>query len=453
MQYSTRLLLCRLGLVVFCLLPTLLVAGWIVWRTSGTFGIARKAEWEQELANRLGLLAEIKNVSYPRPGVARLAEFVLLEPETKSPVARAGLVEVTAIKGGYAVEISQLVVEENQLGLLSRLVDSRFLQAPVAPRAQGSPLVLKVLPCDVALHEDGRYEALRQFSGGLSAADARAALDLDFQFANAPDEVKRARLSACRNRAEGAPQTVVEFETAGHYVPCSLLSEWWPELRRLGENSKFAGTFRSVDSGAEREGEWSGTLAQVDLDALVSERFPHTLSGTATMQIARALVQRGKLVELRGTLQAQNGSISASLVAAAEEHLALQGLSNLSQRPQGAAIPVRQLAIGFHLNGQMLALTGSADPTQAGVLLANAAGPILSAPPEHAVAAVNLLRALLPENQYQVPATRQTDALIGLLPLPDIVPDTSVRPASHTPARLSSAAAPAQSEVRQPVLR
>jgi len=115
MQFSTRLLLCRLGLVLFCLLPTLLVSIWIAWRSTSAFGAAKRAEWERELAVRLGVIVVIKQVSYPQPAIARLTDLQLLDPETLGAVARAGIVEVTAIKGGYAVETAQVVVEAEQL--------------------------------------------------------------------------------------------------------------------------------------------------------------------------------------------------------------------------------------------------------------------------------------------------------------------------------------------------
>src|SRR5205814_1301130 len=119
-----------------------------------------------------------------------------------------------------------------------------------------------------------------------------------------------------------------------------------------------------------------------------------------------------------------------------------------------AAIPFRQLAIGFHIVGNALTVSGSADPLREGVLVANAAGPILAARPQHSVATIGLLRTLLPDDDYQVPATRQTDALVRLFPLPDAASAKMARLPTHTPTRLAPATAhPPQSAVRPPVLR
>ena len=201
-------------------------------------------------------------------------------------------------------------------------------------------------------------------------------------------------------------------------------------------------------------GELAGMFDRVDLDPLVTEQFPHQLSGLAVVRLQRATVESGKLTELRGTLQRRIGAISPSLLAAAAEHLQLAAPANLAAMDPSRAVPFRHLALGFHLSGRTLQLTGSADATQAGALLANAGGPLLAAPPRHATAAVNLLRTLLPDNQYQVPATRQSDALIGLLPVPDLAPArTAAVPGGHTPTRLGPGDPNSGPAIRQPGLR
>jgi hypothetical protein len=71
------------------------------------------------------------------------------------------------------------------------------------------------------------------------------------------------------------------------------------------------------------------------------------------------------------------------------------------------------------------------------------------------VPAINLARMLVPDSQLQVPATRQTAALIGLLPVPDLVPDAAEAAATaHIPTRLAPSQEPADDAIlRPPVLR
>jgi hypothetical protein len=88
------------------------------------------------------------------------------------------------------------------------------------------------------------------------------------------------------------------------------------------------------------------------------------------------------------------------------------------------------------------------------VILSDRRGPLVEVAAGHTVPATNLLRALVPDNQYQVPATRQTDALVGLLPAPDLAPTRTALAPAHMPMRLrGSGPHDAAPVLRQPGLR
>jgi hypothetical protein len=238
------------------------------------------------------------------------------------------------------------------------------------------------------------------------------------------------------------------LSTAGQAFPCALLQDVLPPLARLGTDCAFVGDADWVDSPLDTRGGVAGTFTGVDLDALVTEQFPHQLSGPGVVRIERASVARGKLVELLGVLESENGTISNSLVEAARDHLQLAVGSG--HQADLAATGFERLALAFRLDHRELRITGMAD---AGTLLENAAGPILISQ-GRAVPAVEVLRTLLPDNQYQVPATRQTAALVGLLPVPDFAPTRTSRLPAHTPTRLGEGGPPGDASVlRQPGLR
>ncbi|HZN32866.1 MAG TPA: hypothetical protein VFB80_03575, partial [Pirellulaceae bacterium] len=130
MTASTRILLCRIGCVALCLVPTALVAGWTCWRASASFAVAQRADWERELTSRFGLVAEIGGVSYPSPGLARLDNFRLLDPESRQLVLSAAIVEVAAHEGGWQVELWQSQVQASGLGSLARAIEDRILRSP-----------------------------------------------------------------------------------------------------------------------------------------------------------------------------------------------------------------------------------------------------------------------------------------------------------------------------------
>jgi hypothetical protein len=451
MPSPTRLLLCRVGIVAFCLLPTASVGGWIVSRTSGQFAIAQKAEWQRVLSGRLGMAVEIDAVSYPGHSLASLENVRLLDPETRQLIAKAPAVEVLATDAGWQVQAWQPQIEAARLGGLLRTVEQRLLRETTD---ESVPCVITAR--DVTFLDAGAGQTLLNVTAALKSGSEGPAAELAFQLpAAAGASSAPARLLVSRNRRASPPTTLWQLDTAGNPLPASLLAAVLPAAHRLGSHCRFDGSLAAQTSAAGTSGEWQGTLEGVDFDSLVTERFPHQLSGLATIKVQRAALDQGQLTEIRGTIQARDGAISHSLLAAAQEHLRLVLAADNPQVQPGRLVPYRHLALGFALNDRALALTGSADPTQPGILLANAAGPILQAPPQHQAPAISLLRTLLPDNEYQVPATRQTDALIGLLPLPNLAPSAiAERPAAHTPTRLSpTTPTAAQSIIRQPALR
>lgn len=454
MPIQQRILLCRLGFVLFCLLPTLAVGLWIVSRPASSFGGATRDQWQAELTARTGLTVEIERVDYPEPGLARLTQIVLRDPETQALVAQAGTIEVGLLDGGWLVESTQLAIQASQLPRLRQTLEHRVLRQPASGGSDQSQPLLTLLTSDITLRSAESQQTLTRVEGTLVRSDSGVNLRLSWLLPEAVDATQAGRFTVQRNRTASPPETLWQLDTAGHPVPCGLLADLLPPILRMGRECKFAGGVQWVDSPAGSRGSLHGTFSEVDLDALVTEHFPHRLSGLGRLQIDRAAVADGKLFELRGQLHVRGGQISPSLLAAMQEHLGLEcqldHLALLSSRPVG----FEQLAATFQIDGRALQLAGIADPARDGVAIATATAPLLTAPPGHTTASVNLLRALLPDNQYQVPATRQTDALVGLLPVPDLVPAHTAALPRHTPTRLrTSGPADAAPVLRPPKLR
>jgi hypothetical protein len=446
MHPNLRLLICRSGFLLFALLPTLVVGGWIIRRGMPEYVLAQQAEWERELSQRLGLSVTVSRLAYPHPGVARLSGVQLANPETGEVVATVREVEVTQNGDTFAVELSQPTLHVDQLAHVGRTLHERLLQ-----NASASGMSCELVAADVTLQSPTSAITLPELLGVFGQAPTGdPAIDLEFSLVAGADSSQRGTLSIVRNRGVRPPETRWQLDTAGAPLPCSLAAEAIPELRKLGRDAQFAGAAVWVLTSGGLHGEVTGRLTDVDLDALVSEQLLHQLSGRAVVTLQPARMEKGQLQELRGSLQAMDGWISPSLLVAAGEHLGLELRPDLpldSPRP----IPFRQMSLGFLLSDRTLQLTGDCDATRPGVALANAAGPIAEVPPNHVTASVSLLRTLLPESDWQVPATRQTGTLASFLPVPDLTPEVTAQRSAHTPTRLGPASTSAEGPVvRQP---
>jgi hypothetical protein len=454
MNFQLRLFLCRLGFLLLCVLPTAIVGGWIVTRSFRSGANAQITEWERELTGRLGLIAEIERLSYPRRDVACLVGLKLLDPETRRIVAQSSEVEIASLANGWQAAASQVVVDGDELASLARIVEQRILRGPAQFGSGNATTHIALVPQNVLLRFGDQHQTLEQAGGDLEVSADAVKLAVQFRLAGVRGAAEPLRLTVIRDRAESPPRTQWQLVTRGTALPCRLAAGFAPQLAHLGHDCQFSGVIHIGDSPHGVRGQVAGTLFNVDLDALVTEQFPHQLSGQATVRIDQALVEKDKLIELRGAMQAHHGAISRSLVAAAAEHLGLTANATASEPRGGENIAFRQLAIDFRLTGRSLTLAGSADPTTAGTLVGSASGPILSAPPDHAVAAAALLRTVLPNSELQVPAARQTMGLLNLLPVPDVVRAPAAPLPAHTPTRLAPAPAEAvPSAVRPPVLR
>ncbi len=110
----------------------------------------------------------------------------------------------------------------------------------------------------------------------------------------------------------------------------SLLAALAEHSNHFGPHSTLEGNLTAMETPDGWQAELAGQLKNVDLHWMVSEQFPHQLSGNAELNIKHAVVHSGRLEELQGTIHAGPGAVSPSLIAAATAMLGLTrgGLNN-----------------------------------------------------------------------------------------------------------------------------
>ncbi len=430
MQPITSKLWCRRAFIALCLLPTLCISTWIVIRSLPGEAAARKAEWERELSQRLGLRVSIGALTYPHFDVAELSQVELTDAQTSEQVGRASTLEITRTATGWGIEATGLEVESRHLSLIA----SRLHERVLCQRESGDSESLEFAASELTLLDRELPLTLTDIDSLLESREGAPKLTLAFRLAGDDPNGDSARLTLSRSPVTTPPITRLEFQTGSSELPTALLSRLWPEAAVLGPDSHLNGNCDLTLDSNGWTGQLAGRIAGVDLDSLVSEEFPHALSGEALVTFQEVRLEEGRVVSAAGVMEARNGGrISRSLVEAAKEHLQLR--ANIAA-DAGDSLAYRRLAIGFRLDGENLRLTGSAATDHAGALLANHSGPLLEASQNHSVPAVALVRMLVPNTMVQVPATRQTDKLLHLLPLPSVSPSTTARRSSHTPTRL-----------------
>jgi hypothetical protein len=186
------------------------------------------------------------------------------------------------------------------------------------------------------------------------------------------------------------------------------------------------------------DGRGKARCTQVDLDQLFSRRFPHKLTGLANLELSQFEWEQGRLSQLTGTLQADGGVVSQSLLFAAATSEGLN--ATLPERVLESNQPLwryRELGLQFELNDQGLRLSGRCQDAPPGTLLVDQRGPLAHESSEELVSVASVIRTLAPQNELQVPASLQTERLLQWLPLPNLVPaPAEVARPRYSPLRL-----------------
>lgn len=407
MPSKRRLLLCRLGFIVLCVVPTMIVAT----------GIAlphRRQPWEDRTFQHLGLTATIGQVSRPRPNSTLLQGVVLADPEVGN-VANVRAVEIDESAETLRLSLVHPEVRADRLDLICRSIQQRLLRKKLlATSIEADCRQLTLLvgvqgadPRPIATFADVKCRIAGTAKGSI--------LDMRFSLpGNQPSRPCQLTIER-QSTADGDPTVVWLANTHGCFVPCQVISAVFPPLGRLGSDCHFRGSIRGVAGNDGWTGSVRGEFAQVDLYRLVQEQFLHTLDGMADITLTQLDFRGSKIVAAQGRLRSARGVIGNSLLRSAAEHLGCRLENGLT----GTATRFSAIDFEFDVATDVLTLHGrcKAQPT---TMIQGALGEPLLDEPAIATQLAALARTLVPHSDFQVPLTRETSKLLSLFPIPSL---------------------------------
>lgn len=419
MHQRTQRMLGRWLFVGLCVVPTLAVLAWGFVQNRP--GYAKS--WEQCLSRRLRLNVVVQRVSHPRPGATVLHNVRVSDPETKDRIARIRVIEAYRDEDGTLLVFSQPLVEGDQVGALWRLIHREITNA-VDPVAGKVELVTSELTCDLG----DTAVTLTDVFGQIEANTATRTAAFDFRIAG-QEMVEPAQVRLVRMKQGGEPLTRVEFRTGGNDLPCSLFSPYTQWDERVGADCRFCGFYSGQRTRDGWAAEVGGRLSQVSLDRLVGDVFPHKLSSVADVELRSVQFVDSRLHSAEGSVSTGPGVVSRTLIHAVADSGVADESASLSELTE-SMIPFEQLAFTFQVGDDGLSVLGACDDETPGAMLTTRSGALLLQPRRQPVPAVSLVRALVPQNTVQVPATRETDLLLRVLPIPSIRAPEDIRTAT-----------------------
>ncbi len=411
MHELKRRQVCRTAFVLVCLAPTLGAAAW---------GVSRRlpghvAFYASEMSELLDLGVSLGSVSHPRPGVTLYHDIAFADRETGTQLARVRVLEVDRTVEPVILRASQIETEAAHALTAWSAIERQLRHGHKC----------RLLASEWTWRGDRVAQTLTDIDVRLTTTEASRELELSFR----PAGVEHGEPMTLRVQRKLDSEVVTRFalDTKGYAFPIALAAAWSEGLSGFGPRATFQGVVDVESRTAGWGGTLRGELVGIDLDALVTAQLPHTLSGEARVQLERARIANGRIVEAKGALTAGPGAIGRSLLVSGGERLKLVSTASGKE----TMLRYEKLDFGFTVDTQGLLLVGRCT---GGAMLVDANGRALCSPPrEQPQPLVGLVQMLVPANQHQVPATLESEWLIRHLPVPAIIaPRTATQsPAGH----------------------
>jgi hypothetical protein len=407
---QTRRRICIALFFILCVAPTALVIAWCIERHLP--GYVRQET--DRLQRQLGVRAELERFWQPKPGRTVYEGLRIRDAETGRDILQCRRLEATENGDNrpLTLSVAGLEVRPEQWEQAWQVLD-RVLGC----RAGWSSLDVELQADQAVLRAADEPRSLDRVMARLRILPEVSELKLEFRVPGV-EMPEPAWFRIVRNRQTAPPETGFEWNTGAAAIPCSLLPVALKFTEMLGPQSWLRGSGWANRTAEGWVGVASGQLLQVDLDKLVTGRFPHVLSGTAQIRIADLQFHRGCIQKFHGLVEAGPGMMSRSLVDAAIDRLGLNGPSQPAL-PQ-SLVPYDQFAVEFLLDVQGLQLLGRCTQER-NAILTTPYGPVVAAS-TRAVPISTLLHILAPGTHSQVPAVSQVEPLLRHLPFPAATP-------------------------------
>gem|GEM_PF-3916477 len=390
-----------------------------------------------ELSKYFGLAVSIESLSRPSSKTTRYINVTLTDPETNKPVFQCRSVDVSwkNTTGDQEAQGKALVLSVTGSEVIADQADNlhSLLNRILTCRTGTPPFNILLNVGDLVLRAETGSQSFANVDGRMDVLPGGIQMEFNFRLSGV-ESGDLARLRIGRNRQTIPPSTGFELYTGDNALPLSSLAFGFRRLKWLGLDCRFSGYIWSSEGENGHEGEVTGRLLGLELDHLVTEWFPHKLSGKCQLTIHRARFADGRLESASGSLHAGPGQVSSSLLDSIASRLKIT-LGNALNMP-ASLVGYKELAFNFKLGEHGLQLQGQCTTGAPGVIMAGDTGAILGNSLEMRQPISSFLDALDPTGIAQHSATEKTAWLARCLPLNSGSPMTTVaypRPREEVP--------------------
>ena len=414
---TTRKRICRTAFFALCVAPTLATGLWI----ASHYMPGARGRTARVLGDVLDVHVKLADWRYPRPRTVRSAGITLSDPASGSLLAELSRME--AKQGGEvrALTVKQVRVDASQLLALGGKVDRWLAKLP--PQTQ--EIVIDSLV--VTLPSDGAGGGVREFVlspvRGRVDRDAagRARVRILAQVAGLDASDAAVQLTLEPSTESGSASASVTLDARGAEIPASLLAAVAPGFGSFGTESQFMGVVQWTLDRPLPRGVVQGRLENADMASILPAGAPHSLRGRATIELQELSWRGARLERLAGSLHAEKGQISRSLVDALAKNFQCGATDGVLAAEDPTMLSLDLLAVRFEMDASGLTLWGDCPavanlPT--GCMAVSGSQPLLVQSPFDKWHLGVLVQTLAAPGVTWMPATDEAVDLAERLPLP-----------------------------------
>ncbi len=397
MHEATWLRLMRGAFLACCVLPTLVVLGWIALHASPL----QVVRWEHALRQSLGLIARIERVSYPKPGHVRLHGLRLIDPATNQPIADTPQLDalwndqrcvLRMAEAGVAAEhsLSAWPIWHDRV-LRDEMLDGRSAElrvdrldlrrGPTENAATGdesadsgsslhavrwsswleqsqrqSRLELRLAPPTDVATTQGTAQGTEQPALETQVPGDAATLSGE---GSGTLDASRVLVTVHRSADEGVPVTHVMLDSGSSSVAPQLLAA---QLGMpLADQMKFSGTLRLSLEPTQWSGQFKGQVSEIDLGAWSEGRLPYPVDGQARVTLHQCDFGVGGVQRAVGELLITEGRFDRLLLEALVRNGLAQPGEAFATLPASEPVEQVEMQMQFGLNEMGVVTRGVAD--------------------------------------------------------------------------------------------
>jgi len=385
-----------------------------------------RTSWEESLSSSLGMRVTIDAVRQPHLGALLFEGVRCYDPETDAQVVDVRTVEGEDFSDGRHLKLNHATIFADRGAQLFSVLERRLRR-----ESTDSETSTTLSAGELTWRTATESQTLVNVRAMLGPIDDARQLLVNFGLPGTSEQ-HPVSLRISRQASTATPTTSIELDTGAVVLPCSLFTPLTDAIAAVGAQARFSGRMKVRHTADGWDGVVTGDVSEADLDALVSSRFPHLLSGLAELRVHHAELTRGRLERGTLTIIAGPGQVSRSLVVAGGAFLGMGVVE--AQLPPDSMLLFDRLACDVAMDESGVTIRGRTTERPGAVLwkddLVYWREPAGGAQP-----AANLLRALVPFTELQVPAAMQTANLMQWLPLsrPTRIQSPTATPSSTAP--------------------